>query len=133
VSQSQQVVVLTTVHLDGESIEDADVLTYNGAGKLAAIDTLADEAVPGVRQVGPHLDQRASATRAEHDDVLGHVMQSRPARRRIDVSRAGRGPAPFREAQPLVIRSADAPSAASHGPAWSTSSRAWSWFHRGCA
>jgi uncharacterized protein len=46
VADGDKVVVLTTVHLDGESIEDADVLTYNGAGKLVAFDTLADEAVP---------------------------------------------------------------------------------------
>jgi uncharacterized protein len=46
VAEGDKVVVLTTVHLDGDSIEDADVLTYNGAGKLVAFDTLADEAVP---------------------------------------------------------------------------------------
>ena len=46
VADGDKVVVLTTVHLDGESIEDADALTYNGAGKLVAFDTLADEAVP---------------------------------------------------------------------------------------
>jgi ketosteroid isomerase-like protein len=32
VADGDKVVVLTTVHLDGESIEDADILTYNGAG-----------------------------------------------------------------------------------------------------
>ena len=46
VAAGDKVVVLTTVHLDGESTEDADILTYNGAGKLVAFDTLADEAVP---------------------------------------------------------------------------------------
>ena len=46
VADGDKVVVLTTVHLDGESIEDADVLTYNGEGKLVAFDTLSDEAVP---------------------------------------------------------------------------------------
>lgn len=46
IAEGDKVVVLTTVHLDGESIEDADVLTYNGAGQLVAFDTLADEAVP---------------------------------------------------------------------------------------
>ena len=46
VADGDKVVVLTTVHLDGEAIEDADVLTYNGAGKLVAFDTLADGAVP---------------------------------------------------------------------------------------
>jgi uncharacterized protein len=46
VADGDKVVVLTTVHLDGETTEDADVLTYNGAGKLVAFDTLADAAVP---------------------------------------------------------------------------------------
>jgi hypothetical protein len=38
-------VVLTTNHLEGETIESADVLTYNGNGKLVRFDTLADETV----------------------------------------------------------------------------------------
>lgn len=46
VAEGDKVVVLTTVHLDGEVIESADVLTYNGGGKLVAFDTLADETVP---------------------------------------------------------------------------------------
>ncbi len=46
VAEGDKVVVLTTVHLDGESIEGADVLTYNDNGKLVAFDTLADETVP---------------------------------------------------------------------------------------
>jgi hypothetical protein len=34
--------VLTTVTLDGQSAESADVLTYNTAGKLVAFDTISD-------------------------------------------------------------------------------------------
>jgi hypothetical protein len=41
-----KVVVLTTVQLEGEAIESADVLTYNANGKLVGFDTLADEVVP---------------------------------------------------------------------------------------
>jgi uncharacterized protein len=46
VAEGDKVVVLTTVHLEGDAIESADVLTYDGNGKLVAFDTLADEAVP---------------------------------------------------------------------------------------
>jgi ketosteroid isomerase-like protein len=46
IADGDKVVVLTTVHLAGEAIESADVLTYNGNGKLVAFDTLADETVP---------------------------------------------------------------------------------------
>ena len=46
IADGDKVVVLTTVTLEGETSENADVLTYNGAGKLVAFDTLADEAVP---------------------------------------------------------------------------------------
>ena len=46
VAEGDKVVVLTTVQLDGETIESADVLTYNGDSKLVAFDTLADETVP---------------------------------------------------------------------------------------
>jgi ketosteroid isomerase-like protein len=46
VAEGDKVVVLTTVHLDGVTIESADVLTYDGNGKLVAFDTLADETVP---------------------------------------------------------------------------------------
>jgi len=46
VAAGDKVIVLTTVHLEGEVIESADVLTYNGDGKLVAFDTLADETVP---------------------------------------------------------------------------------------
>lgn len=46
VAEGDTVVVLTTVTLEGETVESADVLTYNSEGKLVAFDTLADEAVP---------------------------------------------------------------------------------------
>ena len=46
VAEGDKVVVLTTVQLAGETIESADVLTYNGDGNLVAFDTLADETVP---------------------------------------------------------------------------------------
>jgi ketosteroid isomerase-like protein len=46
IAEGDKVVVLTTVNLAGETIESADVLTYNGNGKLVAFDTLADETVP---------------------------------------------------------------------------------------
>lgn len=45
VAEGDKVVVLTTVHLDGEEVEGADALTYNADGKLIAFDTLADGAV----------------------------------------------------------------------------------------
>jgi uncharacterized protein len=45
IAEGDKVVVLTTVTLEGEKIESADVLTYNAEGKLVAFDTLADEAV----------------------------------------------------------------------------------------
>ncbi|HEY3970854.1 MAG TPA: nuclear transport factor 2 family protein [Solirubrobacteraceae bacterium] len=41
-ADGNKVVVLTTAHLDGETVESADVLTYNDAGKLVAFDTLGD-------------------------------------------------------------------------------------------
>jgi ketosteroid isomerase-like protein len=46
IAEGDKVVVLTTNHLEGETIETADVLTYNGNGKLIRFDTLADETVP---------------------------------------------------------------------------------------
>jgi hypothetical protein len=46
VAEGDKVVVLTTVHLEGETVESADVLTYYGDGKLVAFDTLADETAP---------------------------------------------------------------------------------------
>jgi hypothetical protein len=46
VAEGDKLVVLTTVHFEGETVESADVLTYYGDGKLVAFDTLADETVP---------------------------------------------------------------------------------------
>jgi ketosteroid isomerase-like protein len=46
VADGDKVVVLTTVTLDGETDESADVLTYNGAGLIVAFDTLGDETIP---------------------------------------------------------------------------------------
>ena len=37
--------MLTTAHLDGETVESADVLVYNNAGKLVTFDTLGDPKV----------------------------------------------------------------------------------------
>ena len=45
VAEGDKVVVLTTVQLEGESIESADVLTYNDDSKLIAFDTLGDATV----------------------------------------------------------------------------------------
>lgn len=45
VAEGDKVVVLTTASLDGESSEAADVLTYNGEGKLIAFDQIGDPAV----------------------------------------------------------------------------------------
>lgn len=42
IAEDDKVVVLTTVQLDGETTESADVLTYNATGKLIAFDTLGD-------------------------------------------------------------------------------------------
>lgn len=42
IAEDDKVVVLTTVELDGETVESADVLTYNASGKLVAFDTLGD-------------------------------------------------------------------------------------------
>ncbi|HEY5143685.1 MAG TPA: nuclear transport factor 2 family protein [Solirubrobacteraceae bacterium] len=44
-ADGDKVIVLTTVHLDGETTEGADVLTYNADGKLIAFDTLSDATV----------------------------------------------------------------------------------------
>ncbi|HEY8765040.1 MAG TPA: nuclear transport factor 2 family protein [Solirubrobacteraceae bacterium] len=46
VADGDTVVVLTTARLDGETVESADVLTYNADGKLVKFDTLGDETVP---------------------------------------------------------------------------------------
>jgi ketosteroid isomerase-like protein len=45
IADGDTVVVLTTIHLDGEDVESADILTYNGSGKLVAFDTRADAEV----------------------------------------------------------------------------------------
>jgi uncharacterized protein len=45
IADGDKVVVLTTVTLEGESTEDADVLTYNAEGKLIAFDSLGDPTV----------------------------------------------------------------------------------------
>jgi ketosteroid isomerase-like protein len=44
-ADGDKVVVLTTVTLEGESTEDADILTYNADGKLIAFDSLGDPTV----------------------------------------------------------------------------------------
>jgi ketosteroid isomerase-like protein len=46
VAEGDTVIALTTVKLEGETVEGADVLTYNGEGKLVAFETLSDAAVP---------------------------------------------------------------------------------------
>ena len=45
IADGDKVVVLTTIHLEGEVVESADILTYNGGGKLVAFDTRADAEV----------------------------------------------------------------------------------------
>ena len=45
VADGDKVVVLTTTSLGGESSEAADVLTYNGEGKLIAFEQIGDPAV----------------------------------------------------------------------------------------
>jgi uncharacterized protein len=45
IAEGDKVVVLTTVQLEGEVDESADILTYNSDGKLVAFDTLADSRV----------------------------------------------------------------------------------------
>ena len=53
VADGDKVVVLTTVSLDGEAWEDADILTYNGGGRLVAFDTRRFEGGrPSLRKVG---------------------------------------------------------------------------------
>lgn len=42
IADGDKVVVLTTVTLDGETVEAADVLTYNADGKLIQFDQLGD-------------------------------------------------------------------------------------------
>ncbi|MGH2836301.1 MAG: nuclear transport factor 2 family protein [Solirubrobacteraceae bacterium] len=45
IAEGDKVIVLTTVVLDGQSTESADVLTYNPAGKLVAFETIGDPAM----------------------------------------------------------------------------------------
>ncbi|HEU5062199.1 MAG TPA: nuclear transport factor 2 family protein [Solirubrobacterales bacterium] len=45
IADGDKVVVLTTVTLDGESNEAADILTYNDEGKLIAFDQLGDPTI----------------------------------------------------------------------------------------
>jgi ketosteroid isomerase-like protein len=45
IADGDKVVVLTTVTVEGESSENADILTYNGEGMLVAFDTLGDPTV----------------------------------------------------------------------------------------
>ena len=42
VAEGDKVVVLTTRELAGEASESADVLTYNGEGKLVTFEALGD-------------------------------------------------------------------------------------------
>jgi uncharacterized protein len=42
IADGDKVVVLTTVHLEGETVESADILTYSDGGRLVAFDTRAD-------------------------------------------------------------------------------------------
>ncbi len=52
IAEGDKVVVLTKVTLDGEADEAADVLTFNGEGKLVAFHQLGDPAI--VNRVYPH-------------------------------------------------------------------------------
>jgi uncharacterized protein len=45
IADGDKVVVLTTIHLGGETVESADILTFNGGGKLVAFETCADTRV----------------------------------------------------------------------------------------
>ena len=45
IAEGDKVVVLTTVYLEGEAIESADVLTFNNNSKLIGFDALSDAAV----------------------------------------------------------------------------------------
>jgi ketosteroid isomerase-like protein len=44
-ADGEKVVVLATVHMGGEAVESADVLSYNDAGKLVAFETFGDTRV----------------------------------------------------------------------------------------
>lgn len=45
IADGDKVVVLTTAGMDGESGEAADVLTFNGEGKLVAFEQIGDPAI----------------------------------------------------------------------------------------
>jgi ketosteroid isomerase-like protein len=45
IAEGDKVIVLTSVELEGEKVESADVLTYNGDAKLVAFETLGDATV----------------------------------------------------------------------------------------
>ena len=45
IADGDKVVVLTTITLDGETAEAADVLTYNSNGRLIAFEQIGDPAV----------------------------------------------------------------------------------------
>src|ERR1700674_4422440 len=45
IADGDKVVVLTTVHLEGETVESADILTYNANGKLIAFETVGETRV----------------------------------------------------------------------------------------
>lgn len=45
VADGDKVVILTTVTLEGETVESADISTYNADGKLVAFDTLGDPTI----------------------------------------------------------------------------------------
>ena len=45
IAEGDTVVVLTTIHLEGETVESADILTYDDGGQLIAFDTRADAKV----------------------------------------------------------------------------------------
>jgi uncharacterized protein len=45
IAEGDIVIALTTVHLEGEQVESASILTYNGNGKLIKFDTISDQTV----------------------------------------------------------------------------------------
>jgi len=45
IAEGDKVVVLTTVQINGESSESADVLTSNSDGRLVAFESLGDESI----------------------------------------------------------------------------------------
>jgi len=52
IADGDKVVVLTKVTLDGQTDEAADVLTFDGEGRLVAFDQLGDPAI--VNRLYPH-------------------------------------------------------------------------------